>query len=86
MARLEWAHIEAFDNEAKPPLKTDDLLVLDPARIRLKLQPYVTLLKLQHEVDDFLIQVKHGAGLRSEASNAMEQHRETPANAADATA
>src|SRR5271155_3339897 len=23
MARLEWAHIEAFDNEAKPPLETD---------------------------------------------------------------
>src|SRR5207302_10057461 len=21
MARLEWAHIEAFDNEARPPLK-----------------------------------------------------------------
>jgi len=73
MARLEWAHVEAFDNEAKPPLKTDDLLGLNPARIRLKLQPYVTLLKLQHEVDDFLIQVKHGAGLRGEASNARGQ-------------
>src|ERR1700722_2816105 len=31
MARLEWAHVEAFDNEAQPPLKTDDLLGLDPA-------------------------------------------------------
>jgi hypothetical protein len=75
MARLEWAHVEAFDNEAKPPLKTDDLLGLNPARIHLNLQPYITLLKLQHEVDEFLIQVKHGAGLRSEASNAMEQQR-----------
>lgn len=75
MARLEWAHVEAFDNEAMPPLKTDDLLTLNPARIQLKLQPYITLLKLQHEVDDFLILVKHGAGLRSEASNAMERQR-----------
>ncbi len=75
MARLEWAHVEAFDNEAKPPLKADDLLMLNPDQIRLKLQPYITLLKLQYEVDDFLIQVKHGAGLRSEASNAMEQQR-----------
>jgi hypothetical protein len=75
MARLEWAHVEAFDNEAKPSLKTDDLLVMDPARLRLKLQPYVTLLKLRHEVDDYLIQIKHGAGLRGEASNAREQHR-----------
>src|ERR1700722_18274684 len=24
MARLEWAHIEAFDNEARPPLQTDE--------------------------------------------------------------
>ncbi len=75
MARLEWAHVEAFDNEARPALKTDELLGLDPAGIRLKLQPYVTLLELQHEVDDFLIEVKRGAGLRSEASNATEQQR-----------
>lgn len=75
MVRLEWAHVEAFDNEAKPPLKTDDLLGLNPARIHLKLQPYITLLKLHYEVDDFLIQVKRGASLRSEASNAMEQRR-----------
>lgn len=75
MARLEWAHVEAFDNEARPALKTDELLEHDPARLRLKLQPYITLLELQYEVDDFLIEVKHGAGLRSEASNAMEQQR-----------
>jgi hypothetical protein len=75
MARLEWAHIEAFDDEAKPALKTDELLGFDPARLRLKLQPYITLLELQYEVDDFLIEVKHGAGLRGEASNAMEQQR-----------
>ncbi len=31
MARLEWAHIEAFDNEARPPLEVDSLLGADPA-------------------------------------------------------
>src|SRR5271170_3362841 len=40
LARLEWAHIEAFDNEARPSLKTEDLAGLDAARIRLKLQPH----------------------------------------------
>ncbi|MGA2029580.1 MAG: DNA-binding domain-containing protein [Verrucomicrobiota bacterium] len=75
MARLEWAHTEAFDNEAKPPFKTDDLIGLDAAKIRLQLQPHLTLLKLDNEVDDFLIELKRNSGLRSEASNAMEQNR-----------
>ena len=32
MARLEWAHIEAFDNEALPPLQPADLAGLDERR------------------------------------------------------
>jgi len=75
LARLEWAHIEAFDNEGRPPLELDALLGLDAAQIRFQLQPHLTLLRLRHEVDDFLIELKSGAGLRQEASNAMEQHR-----------
>jgi hypothetical protein len=74
MARLEWAQIEAFDNEAKPPLTIDSLLEIDPARTRLRLQPHLTLLELSHPVDDFLIQVKRADRLRDEASNAMVEH------------
>jgi hypothetical protein len=74
MARLEWAHIEAFDNEARPPLKVDDLLDADVKKIRLQLQSHLTLLKLKNEIDDFLIELKKHSGLRSEASNAMEQN------------
>jgi hypothetical protein len=75
LARLEWAHTEAFDNAAEPPLKVGDLSGLDAAKIRLRLQPHLTLLKLEHDVADFLIGIKKQAGLRSEASNAMEQNR-----------
>ena len=75
LARLEWAHIEAFDNEARPRLKLEDLAGQDPARLRFQLQPHVTLLRLRHEVDDFLIELKSRGGLRHEASNAMEQGR-----------
>jgi hypothetical protein len=75
MARLEWAHTEAFDNKAGPPLKTGDLIGLDAAKIRLQLQSHLTLLELKNEVDDFLIELKKNSGLRSEASNAMEQNR-----------
>jgi hypothetical protein len=75
MARLEWAHIEAFDNEARPRLETDSLLGADPDKVRLGLQPYVTLLQLGYELDNFLVKLKHGEALRSEASNAMAQRR-----------
>ncbi len=75
MARLEWAHIEAFDNEAKPTLDMDSLVGVDPARIRLKLQPHISLLCLHYELDGFLIQIKREEGLRDEASNALEERR-----------
>jgi hypothetical protein len=74
MARLEWAQIEAFDNEARPPLTIDSLLEINPARTPLRLQPYVTLLELSHPVDEFLIQIKRAERLRDEASNAMQEH------------
>jgi len=47
----------------------------DPAAIRLELQPHLTLLQLGYEVDAFLIKLKHGDGLRTEASNAMKARR-----------
>jgi hypothetical protein len=71
MARLEWAHIEAFDNEAKPRLLEDSLLGADPEALFLKLQPHLTLLRLGCELDIFLIRLKRNQGLRNEASNAM---------------
>jgi len=76
MARLEWAHIEAFDNAAGTPITADDLLDANPQTLRLQLQPYLTLLELNYPLDDFLIAVRRGQGLRHEASNAMENHRQ----------
>jgi hypothetical protein len=72
MARLEWAHIEAFDNQALPPLTTDSLLGLAPDKIRLKLQPHITLLRLGCNVDQFLIQAQKGKELHDPASNAFD--------------
>jgi hypothetical protein len=72
MARLEWAHIEAFDDEAKPPLTGEDLQGRDVAKLKLKLQPYITLLELVYPLDDFLIALRENTRLRGEASNAVE--------------
>ena len=78
MARLEWAHVEAYDNEAKPPLEAESLLAAAPARLRLKLQPHITLLHLDYELDGFLIQIRRAERLRTQASNALEERRSRP--------
>jgi len=71
MARLEWAHIEAFDNDAKPPFALDELLGREAARIHLRLQPHITLLKLAYPLDNYLIALRGNSRLRGEASNAI---------------
>ncbi len=77
MVRIEWAHIVAFDEATKPPVHVDDLLGRDPSKVRLALQPYITLLEVRYPVDDLLIAAKQGDDrLRSEASNAVAlQHK-----------
>jgi hypothetical protein len=72
MARLEWARVVAFDSAAKPVVAVDDLLGTKPHRLRLALQPYVTLLKLRYPLDDYLIALKQES-LRGEASNAVTE-------------
>jgi hypothetical protein len=71
MARFEWAQVMAFDEAARPRLTTDDILDTPPSKLRLGLQPYLSLLQLDHAVDHFLVAVKkrQSAVLRSEASN-----------------
>jgi len=70
VARFEWARIAVFDSAARPVFTADDLLDADPTRLRLNLQPYLQLLKLDHPVDDFILEVKQRAELsRGEASN-----------------
>ena len=74
MVRFEWAQVVAFDDEAKPAITPDDILDTRPDKLRLGLQPYLSLLELDYEVDAFLVALKQGesAALRSEASNTFE--------------
>jgi hypothetical protein len=58
IARLEWADIEAFDNESKSSLLTEDLATADAATLSLDLQPYVRLLDFAYPVDDLLLAVR----------------------------
>jgi len=75
MVHLEWAEIEAFDGEAKPPLRSEDLRDADAANLQLAIQPYVQLLDLHYPVDDLLLDVKHGDDIPDRASNAVHERR-----------
>jgi Putative DNA-binding domain len=74
MVRFEWAQVVAFDDPAKPSITPDDILDAKPEKLRLGLQPYLSLLQLEYAVDEFLIAVQKSDSdiLRSEASNIIE--------------
>ena len=75
MTKFEWAQVVAFDDPAIPVITTDEILDAPPDKLRLGLQPYLSLLDLNYAVDDFLLVVKKGDSvvLRDEASNTFEQ-------------
>jgi hypothetical protein len=75
MARLEWADIDAFDGLADAPLKQEDLAAANPAKLRLKLQPYIHLLDLRYPVDDLLLAVRADAEELNVASNAFNERQ-----------
>ena len=74
MVRFEWAQVVAFDDPAKPSITPDDILDAKPEKLRLGLQPYISLLQLDYAVDEFLIAIRKSESdvLRSEASNIIE--------------
>jgi len=74
MIQFEWAQVVAFDDPAKPSITPDDILDARPEKLRLGLQPYLSLLQLDYAVDEFLIAVRKSEAdvLRSEASNIVE--------------
>jgi hypothetical protein len=73
MAAFEWAQVVAFDGPELPPLDVDALLGQNPAKLKMGVQPYITLLELHYPLDDFAIGLKkQQTALRSEASNAVD--------------
>jgi hypothetical protein len=69
LARCEWAQIIAFDAAQLQPLNATDLTSARPSRLRVRLQPGITLLQLNHAVDEFWHAIKRGGSFRSDASN-----------------
>lgn len=68
MVRLEWAHIEAFDSEERPPLSADVFANVGE-QTELHLQPHLRLLALSYPVDDLLLQVRTEDGSSASSTN-----------------
>lgn len=76
MARLEWAHIEAFDSAHLPLLDPDELASIGEDSV-LDLQPHLRVLALQYPVEDLLIELRHEEGSSDAASNSATTERHT---------
>ena len=78
IARFEWSQTVAFDEAKRPVITPAEIAATPPERLRLRLQPYLTLLALDHPVDEYVLAVKKRDALRSEASNAVESSARAP--------
>ena len=63
LARLEWAHVEAFDASSIPPL--DSAALAAGPELRPKLQPYLRLLEVSHPADEIRLAVNRGTFQRA---------------------
>jgi hypothetical protein len=73
IARLEWADIEAFDGKAELALRPEDLGTEASGKLKLKLQPYISLLDLKYPVDGLLLEVRKEFEDTDFASNAFQE-------------
>lgn len=67
MVRLEWAHIEAFDEAQGQPLTAAELAA-PSATTRLAMQPHLRLLRLDYPVDHLLVKLKRRQADREAAA------------------
>jgi len=75
MVRLEWAQVVAFDGPEETPLQPQDLAEGFDPRMKLRLQPYLSLLEFHYPVDDMVLQVNEQARDDEAASNAVSGRR-----------
>ena len=75
MARVEWSRIVAFDGPSRPAIDPQRLGQADPEKLRLGLQPYVTLLDLQFPIDLLIKKLRESQVETGSASNAVGEAR-----------
>ena len=71
IVRVEWARVIAFDEPGEPVLDPKRIATVSADRLRIGLQPYLTLLELAHPVDDLLRKFKESQIETGTFSNAV---------------
>lgn len=77
MARLEWAHIEAYD-AAEYPVPDARCFAAATEKTIFPLQPFVRLLDLSYPVDDLLIALRQEEAGSHVSSNSAQASRRRP--------
>ena len=75
VARVEWARVLAFDDPEKRRLQPEQIATVPADRLRISLQPYITLLELSHPVDELLLKLKESEIETGAFSNAVSSDR-----------
>jgi len=71
MAGVEWAKVLAFDTADIPVIDPQKIARRDPAKLRLKLQPYVQLMTLRFPIDQLIRKQREASVETGSASNAV---------------
>jgi hypothetical protein len=75
VTRVEWARVIAFDDPEKPRLQPEQIAAMPADRLRISLQPYISLLELSHPVDELLLKLKESEIETGAFSNAVSSDR-----------
>ncbi len=75
MVRVEWARIVAFDGEERPRLDPARIAKIAPHKLKIGVQPYVTLIEMWHPIDELLGKLKEATIETGSVSNAVAATR-----------
>ena len=75
MVRVEWARIVAFDEEERPQIDPARIAKIAPDKLRIGLQPYISLIEMWHPIDDLLGKLKESKIETGSVSNAVAATR-----------
>ncbi len=81
MAEFEWARVVAFDGPAKPSIDEHFIKASSPENLKLTLQPYITLLELNHALDVYTVAFNRHERDQSEAGSGKPRGKRPRHNA-----
>ena len=75
MVRVEWARIVAFDGPEHPRIDPARIAKIAPDKLKIGVQPYVSLIEMWHPIDDLLGKLKNATIETGSVSNAVAAAR-----------